>query len=674
MRKRSVGAAGARMGACAAAVLVLAAVLAMPSQAAAPRFAAVRASVAPSPNLAAAAFTSARMSVQVVLAPSHGARLHNLLAGLYNPNSASYRHFLAKGEFARRFAPNRAVRAELASYLRARGLAVSSSASPFLLRATGSSAVVSSAFRTNLMMYTNAKGVRYFSNASAVHLPARLVRGVLGVVGLTNTIRPQANALSPQSRVKLAHGHGSGGNSCETGYPTINQLVTEFVNDGPSPTLGYGGGPGCSGLTPSQDNSIYGAPAASSRTQGAGVNAALFELSAYQHSDINTWAHQFYGDRFNPSLVDINVDGGPLNPKCPQGDDCPPDFNGYAGDIEVDADIEMTLAVSPSVRHVIVYNAPNDQTGQTSIDEYALIANQDIADTTSSSWGVCEDDVTAAYTQAENVLFEQMAAQGQSLFTSSGDSGAFGCLLTDGGTDAVIGDPGGQPWITDVGGTSTFNVNPGHDPNPGYGGETVWNPRGLCNTSANEFGISGLDWCFDTGGDGGGVSEFWGRPAYQTGPGVNNRFTTFANNKTNCTLARKGTPCREVPDISLNADQYTPYSEFCTGNASTPESFCATFSDTQTPPGWFGIGGTSLSSPFMSAIIANRDSYTGRRTGNANQLLYSLFNSRGSGRYFHDITPTRQGPNDNGLYPVTPGFDLATGIGSPIMASIITGS
>jgi len=93
---------------------------------------------------------------------------------------------------------------------------------------------------------------------------------------------------------------------------------------------------------------------------------------------------------------------------------------------------------------------------------------------------------------------------------------------------------------------------------------------------------------------------------------VNNRFTTFANNKTNCTLARKGTP--------------------------------------------------------------NRDSYTGRRTGNANQLLYSLFNSRGSGRYFNDITPTRQGPNDNGLYPVTPGFELATVIGSPIMASVITGS
>ena len=47
----------------------------------------------------------------------------------------------------------------------------------------------------------------------------------------------------------------------------------------------------------------------------------------------------------------------------------------------------------------------------------------------------------------------------------------------------------------------------------------------------------------------------------------------------------------------------------------------------------------------MSAIIANRDSYD-------------------------QAGPERQRP----VSLVTPGFDLATGIGSPIMASIITGS
>ena len=73
----------------------------------------------------------------------------------------------------------------------------------------------------------------------------------------------------------------------------------------------------------------------------------MFELSAYNHSDITTWAHTFYGPGYRPRLVDINVDGGPLAPntsQCPVGDTC---FYGYGGDIEVEADIEQDLAVAP---------------------------------------------------------------------------------------------------------------------------------------------------------------------------------------------------------------------------------------------------------------------------------------------------------------------------------------
>jgi subtilase family serine protease len=405
------------------------------------------------------------------------------------------------------------------------------------------------------------------------------------------------------------------------------------------------------------------------------VNAAVFELSAYQQSDIDTWAHQFYGKRYTPPLVDITVDGGPLDPICPTGDTCPPNFEGYSGDIEVDADIEMTLAISPDARHVLVYNAPNDFTGQTEVDEYSKIANQDIADTLSSSWGECENDAGAALVQAENVIFEQMAAQGQSVFGAAGDTGAFDCIRSDGTTVVNVNDPPSQPYMTSVGGTSLTRFNPGQNPFPSYprgGAETVWNVDNLCNESANEGGQPGYFWCAETGAGGGGASQFWGRPFYQRGPGVNNQYTTFGNGSTQCALARTGTPCREVPDISVNADEYTPYSEYCTGSASTPYSVCATFSGGQTPPGWFGIGGTSLSSPFMSAIIADRDSYNGRRTGLADLLLYSLFNSRNSDQYFHDITGFNQSPNNNGLFPTTPNYDMATGIGSPIMASIIT--
>jgi subtilase family serine protease len=677
VRKRSLMALVGRMTGLGATTLLIAVAAASPAQAGAvsPRFATVRSSVLPTTNVATGEFKSAAMSIEVVLAPSHEAQLQALLERVYSPTSTSYRHWLAKGQFAKRFAPSRAERAGVARYLASNQLVVERSSSPFLVRAAGSSAAISEAFRTRLRAYVDPSGISYFANAAPVQLPANIAGGVLGVVGLTNTIRARSSAEPVRNRVKLGFGRPSGAGNCETPYVTIAQLVTQFVDGGPPPTLGYGAGPGCSGLTPSQDNSLYDAPNVGPSGQGAGANLAVFELSAYQESDIDTWAHQFYGRHYTPSLINVTVDGGPLNPVCPAGDTCPPEFNGYAGDIEVDADIEMSLAISPENRHIIVYNAPNDETGQTELDEYSAIANQDIADTTSSSWGTCENDVTPAYTVAENLIFEQMAAQGQSLFTSSGDSGAFECLNIDGTTLANVGDPGSQPWITSVGGTSFNSFNPGQNPDPTYpppGTETVWNPLGLCNTSANEFGQSGLEWCADTGADGGGTSQYWGRPFYQTGPGVNTRFTTYANGTTHCSLARIGTPCREVPDVSMNADQFTPYSEYCTGNANTPNSVCATFSGGQTPPGWFGIGGTSLSSPFMSAIIADRDSFTGLRTGNANQLLYALFNSPNPTLYFHDITSFGPGPKNNGLFPATRGYDLATGIGTAIMAPIIT--
>ena len=371
------------------------------------------------------------------------------------------------------------------------------------------------------------------------------------------------------------------------------------------------------------------------------------------------------------------MDGGPLNPICPAGDTCPPEFNGYAGDIEVDADIQMQLAVAPDVRHLIVYNAPNDFTGQTELDEWTAIANADRADVVSSSWAVCENDAGAAYVQAENTVFEQMAAQGQSVFGAEGDTGAFSCIRSDGTTIVNVLDPPSQPWVTSVGGTSLQSDNPGANPHPRYprGVESVWNVGNLCSdqgpNAAND-NQGGFFWCGATGAGGGGSSQWWGRPFYQRGPGINNPYTTHGNGTTQCALAKVGTPCREDPDISANADEFTPYAEYCTGNANTPNSVCATFSGGQTPPGWFGIGGTSLSSPLWSAIIADRDSYQRHRSGNINPLVYLLYNIN-RGRYFHDITGIGQSTNNNGLFPTVPGYDLATGIGTPKMAALITG-
>jgi subtilase family serine protease len=641
-------------------------------------------------------YTSARMGIEIALKPRNAAGLTRELHAAYTRHSGGYHRWLGRGQFDARYAPSRAVRAAVAGYLRGAGLTVASSASPFLVRATGSSARIDAALRTTVSSYRDSRGLSYFSNSAPVALPAALASHVSGVIGLSSTVRELSMAVptkavshgrawngtarkaaaktaSPGSRAWNGTATGTSPNaSCEEPYPTAAQFYAA-INDGTPIPFGYGAAPGCNGLTPSQVNGIYGAPNAGARGKGAGVSIGVFELSAYQASDIDTYAHTFYGSSYNPPLVNVNVDGGPLSPVCPAGDTCPPGANGYAGDVEVDADIEIQLAVAPDVAHLVVYNAPNDFTGQTELDEYTAIANADQVASVSSSWAVCENDLGSAMAQAENTVFEQMALQGQSMFSAAGDTGAFECIRSDGTTIPNTLDPASQPWVTGVGGTSMESYNPGTAANPSYppaGTETVWNNDNLCNASADEGGFPGYFWCAETGAGGGGSSQYWGRPFYQLGPGVNNPNTTHANGTTQCALASAGTACREVPDISANADEFTPYAEYCTDNAGTPNGVCGEFSSTN-DPGWFGIGGTSLSSPLWSAIIADRDSFQGYRSGNINPLLYLLFNLAPS-VYFHDITGQGQTTNNNGLYPTTPGYDEATGIGTPKMAALIT--
>jgi subtilase family serine protease len=569
----------------------------------------------------------------------------------------------------------------MTAYLQGEGLTVQPTSTPFLLRAIGSSAHIDAAFATTIDNYRNAKGVSFYSNATPASVPASLASSVLGVVGLTDTVRLRPNyQLTPAGST----GQGSGEPSCEIAYPTTLAQLEAIPPNGPY--NGYGGGPGCSGLTPPQTNSIYNAPNAGPSGKGAGANVAVFELSAYNHSDITTWAQTFYGSHYHPRLVDINVDGGPLAPntsQCPVGDTC---FYGYGGDDEAEADIEQDLTIAPDTDSVLVYNAPNDETGQTELDEYATIANQDIADSISSSWAICEPDAGLAYAEAENLIFEQLAAQGQSMFSSSGDTGAFECIRDGTFSDYApleALDPASQPWVTSTGGTSFETFDPGSSPHPGYpyGTEAVWNTLDVCSGNDSSTASSpGIIDCGTYGAGGGGHSIFWPMPNYQRGPGVINPYTVYG--PSNCALAATGQPCREEPDISANADPLTGYAEYCTGStyvSPTPngtgyESACYGLTKTPGAPGWFHIGGTSLSAPLWAALLSDRDAFDGHRSGNANYLLYALFDNPSTyATDFHDITGFNQVSNNNGYDPVTPGYDEATGIGTPNFTGLITG-
>src|SRR5262249_23594288 len=152
------------------------------------------------------------------------------------------------------------------------------SGSPFLVRATGSSSQIERTFHTTLNSFKDPQGTKYFANSTPVYVPGSLAGSTLGVVGLTNTVRNAVHSKHFRNTMRRP-AKASSMSGCETGYPTKQQLFDLFDN-GTNFASGYGAGPGCSGLTPSQDNSLYGAPNFGPRGKGKGVNIAVFELSA----------------------------------------------------------------------------------------------------------------------------------------------------------------------------------------------------------------------------------------------------------------------------------------------------------------------------------------------------------------------------------------------------------
>ncbi|TML30539.1 MAG: hypothetical protein E6G30_02970, partial [Actinobacteria bacterium] len=118
--------------------------------------------------------------------------------------------------------------------------------------------------------------------------------------------------------------------------------------------------------------------------------------------------------------------------------------------------------------------------------------------------------------------------------------------------------------------------------------------------------------------------------------------------------------CREVPDISADADPNTGYLIYWNGSHS----------DLTSPAGWQSIGGTSAAAPVWAALLAIINASSACHSsaiGFANPALYRAAGSAYRST-FNDVT---SGNNDlsstnGGLYPAGSGFDMASGLGTPI--------
>ena len=520
------------------------------------------------------------LSINMSLRDQGGLRQY--VQALYTPGSYLYHRYLRPAEFARLYGPTERDVASVTNYLHSQDLQVTRAIpGQQVIDFNGTVAQVERAFGVQINMYRARNGRTFYANSSAPRVPLALRSLITNINGLSDAAVRGRPPLPPRP-----------------------------VQNGRSPRVVNCPGPGNSSaqyLLPSQFATAYNFTSAySSGLHGEGQSIALFELDSYTASDISNY--QACYDSNAPTRINTQlIDGG----AGPQG----------AGALEVELDMDAVLGMLPGLMNLFVYEAPNTDTGYN--DEWAQILADNIP-VVSTSWGLCEPNMSGTNITAEQQFFIQAAAQGQTLLAASGDSGAFDC----GDGTLAVDDPASNPYMTGVGGTH-LAVNS----NNSYNSESVWSGTpGASNAS------------------GGGVSALWSMPAYQSGPGVISTYSSGSPCR-----AGSGQNCREVPDLSLNADPAIGYIVYCTVSAAG----CST----QTP--FVSVGGTSAAAPMWAAVVALANQYAlahgGYNLGFLNPAIYTLLGTNVLyARAFHDVT---SGNNLN--YPATAGYDMATGIGTP---------
>ncbi len=434
-------------------------------------------------------------------------------------------------------------------------------------------------------------------------------------------------------------------------------------------------------LTPADFASQYNLdPLYKAGATGAGSTIGIVTLASLNPADPEYYWNNVLGITTKPNRITIdNVDGGPGA------------VTDDSGSGETTLDVEQSGALAPDA-NIDVYQAPNDDPGFT--DAFYTAASQDVADSVSCSWGSSETVVQSAinsgeedpnYVQAFNDVFLEMAAQGQSSFVASGDTGAYSAADDLGSTNLSVSVPDDSPYTTSAGGTtqagtiplsSTVSVN--IKAQRDWGWDYLWPYWSLFEnpltskpfTSELQFiEVEGL------GGGGGGFSVDEATPSYQSQvPDVHHfsateyltptDYTNYENVfvPTEWTLNTKPRVTtgngsgRATPDVVADADPETGYllyfSEFSSGGSLQSS--------------W---GGTSFVAPQLNGATALIDSYLGHRVGFWNPAIYQFAAQSNSPFTPLDATGTS---DDNLYYSGTAGqiYNAGSGLGTPNFAKL----
>ena len=377
----------------------------------------------------------------------------------------------------------------------------------------------------------------------------------------------------------------------------------------------YTGAPCVHCVAPADFATVYNAgPLYAAGVTGQGIAIAIVSRTNIHPQDVPLFRTMFGLPVNNPRIIINGTDPGVVN-------------SGEEDEAEIDA--EWTGAVAPEAEIDLVVSR-DTQTSDGIYTSAQYIVDQNVAPIVNVSFGLCEKQIQP---NPFDALWSQAAAQGQTVLVSSGDTGVAGCEDSSAKTATQGASVNGicSPFAsTCVGGTEFDDtINPGlywaatNNPvNQGsafsYIPEEGWNENG-----------SG---CGALCASGGGASMLYPKPPWQTGPGVppdNHRY---------------------VPDVAVETSTRVPYLAITNGN-----------------PALTAFGGTSVSAPAFSGIMALLIARMGGPIGNVNPRLYQIGAAQfgaGGPVVFHDSTSGSNSVPGAAGFSCGAGYDPVTGWGS----------
>jgi len=522
------------------------------------------------------------------------ATMENDVAQIYTPGSATYHQYLTATQIVQRYALSDAQQQQVVDWLTQHGYTIDGTDSLHSsVKVHATVATIERSLNIKLQSFTIA-GREFFMQQGVPTLPKPIDSLVASVVGLDNFALPQ---FKPPFGL-LTHGTQSAtlaGNCANYGAKqnlTRNKLAAAY-----------------------QINQLY-----QQGFQGQGMTIGVAEFGdAYNPQDLANYAT--CAGIATPNVQNINVDGT---------------LASGSGQGEAIMDLELIAGLAPQA-HILDYQTDGSSTAfaQAMVDVFNRVASDHKVQVLSVSYGTYESSLSTSEQVAVNRSLRMLAAEGISVFISSGDCGAFTQRLPH---IAQVAFPASAVYSIAVGGTH-LQVN---DSNVRTS-ETAWGAG------------DNLPFCMNDWGSGGGVSQntAFKRPSWQTGTGTTTHYDGSASHVfiqpfdfSQTVSAPNG--LRQVPDVAAAA--YPNIAVYYQG-------------------AWASSGGTSAAAPIWAAgalLVDQALQQKGKTALGGVPQFYTLANHSGSFHPYNDITS-----GDNLFYTATKGWDYVTGWGSPNFNDIL---